>query len=88
VTIVYTTQFKKDFKKAEKQHKDIEKLKAVINSLFSGQKLKSTFYDHPLVSDWAGYRECHLASDWLLIYKLTPDELILVRLGSHTELFD
>jgi mRNA interferase YafQ len=88
VRIVFTSQFKKDFKKAEKQNKDLAKLESVITSLFSEGDLDPALRDHPLVSNWKGYRECHLTSDWLLIYKLNPDELILVRLGSHSDLFE
>jgi mRNA interferase YafQ len=86
--IVYTNQFKKDFRKAEKQKKDIDKMKYVINSLFSGSLLEPNYRDHHLVSNWKGYRECYLSPDWLLIYKLTSEELILVRIGSHSDLFD
>ncbi len=84
--ITYTRQFKKDFKKAEKQ-RNLENLKTVIHDLFSKGVLDPSFRDHPLVSNWKGYRECHLSPDWLLIYKLTADELILVRMGTHSELF-
>lgn len=86
--IVYTRQFKKDFKKAIKQNKDLEKLKNMIDALFTNHGLKSSFHDHPLVLNWTGYRECHVTPDWLLIYKLSPEELLLVRLGSHSELFE
>ena len=86
--IVYTSQFKKDYKKAVKQNKDLEKMGKVIDALFTNKILDSSFQDHPLILNWAGYRECHIAPDWLLIYKLSPDELLLVRIGSHTELFE
>ncbi len=85
--ITYTRQFKKDFKKAEKQQRNLEELKTVINDLLAKGVLDPSFRDHPLVSNWKGYRECHLSSDWLLIYKRTPEELILVRMGTHSELF-
>ena len=85
--IVYTSQFKKDYKKAERQKKDLDKLQSAVNALFTGESLDPSFQDYLLVSNWKGYRECHLAPDWLLIYKLTSNELILVRLGSHSELF-
>ena len=85
--IVYTSQFKRDFKKARKQNKDIEKLRIAINRLLSGETLDSSYRDHPLISNLKGYRECHVTPDWLLIYKLTSEELLLVRVGSHSELF-
>lgn len=58
--ITYTRQFRKDFEKAKKQQRDLEKLKAVINDLLSKGLLDPSFKDHPLVSNWKGYRECHL----------------------------
>ena len=86
--IIYTSQFKRDFKKAKKQHKDIDKLKTAINRILTGDMLDVSYRDHPLVSNWKGYRECHITPDWLLIYKITPNELIVVRIGSHSELFE
>lgn len=86
--IVYTSQFKKDFKSAVKQNRDLEKLGRVIDSLFANHCLDPSFQDHPLILNWSGYRECHVTPDWLLIYKLSAEELLLVRLGSHSELFE
>ncbi|OHB61815.1 MAG: hypothetical protein A2168_02285 [Planctomycetes bacterium RBG_13_50_24] len=81
------SRFKKDYKKAKKQHKDIGLLQSVITNLANGKSLPPQFQDHPLGGNWNKYRELHLESDWLLIYKLTPTELQLARLGSHSELF-
>lgn len=86
--IVYTRQFKKDYKIAVKQNRNLEKLRKVIYALFTNHSLESSFQDHPLVLNWTGYRECHVNPDWLLIYKLSPEELLLVRIGSHSELFE
>ena len=85
--IQYTTQFKKDYKKVQKQNKDFEKLKLLIEKLLGGTKLEEHFKDHNLTGKWKNYRECHITPDWLLIYKKTADTLILVRTGSHSELF-
>ena len=67
-TIVYTNQFKKDFKHAQKQNKDLAKLKTVITRLVAGETLDQKFKDHPLQGEYAGARDCHLNPDWLLIY--------------------
>ncbi len=80
-------RFKKDYNKAELTAGDIETLRGVINTIFSGEKLDKKFRDHPLSGIWNGYRELHLKPDWLLIYKITKDELRLARLGSHSHLF-
>ena len=85
--IQYTTQFKKDYKKVQKQNKDIEKLKLIIEKLLSEYVLDEHFKDHNLTGKWKNYRECHITPDWLLIYKKISETLILVRTGSHAELF-
>jgi mRNA interferase YafQ len=87
-TIIYTNQFKKDFKRIQKQNKDMEKLKTVIAKLASGETLSEKFKDHALQGDYAGTSDCHLNPDWVLIYAFVDDELRLVRTGSHTELFE
>ncbi len=85
--IKYTSQFKKDYKRIQKQNKDIGKLKTLIEKLSLKETLDVQYQDHPLSGKWKNYRECHIAPDWLLIYKITSDTLILVRTGSHSELF-
>ncbi len=87
MNIKYTTQFKKDYKKAQKQNKDIEKLKLIIDILLSENVLDEQYKDHNLTGKWNNYRECHITPDWLLIYKKTADTLFLVRTGSHSDLF-
>jgi mRNA interferase YafQ len=87
LNIQYTAQFKKDYKKIQKQNKDSEKLKLVIEKLLSETTLEHHYKDHNLTGKWKKYRECHITPDWLLIYKKTADTLILVRTGSHSELF-
>ena len=82
-----SSRFKKDYKKAIKQHKDISLLEDVINKLSTGEPLPSKFKDHSLTGDLREYRELHLEPDWLLIYKVTTNELLLARLGSHSELY-
>ena len=85
--IRYTTQFKKDYKRIKKQNKDIRKIKHVIENLASGVILDSRFRDHGLTGGLKEFRNCHIEPDWILIYKLTHDTLILLRTGSHSELF-
>jgi len=84
---VYTRQFKKDIKKAKKQGKDIEQFKLIAHTLLSGKPLDQIFRDHKLIGNYKGRRECHVKSDWLLIYKIEEDRLIFERIGSHAELF-
>jgi len=87
-TIRYTRQFKKDFKRSKRRGKDMEKLKYVVDLLARNQQLESRFRDHALTGNFSGMRECHIEPDWLLIYAYAePDELILIRLGSHADLF-
>ena len=88
-TIERTSQFKKDFKLAEKQGLDMGELKSVIEMLAAGEELPEKYRDHPLKGDYKGHRECHIEPDWLLIYKITESVLVLslVRTGSHSRLF-
>lgn len=87
--VKFTNQFKKDYKKAQKQHKDINILKNIVDMLANGQKLPEKYCDHILLGDYKGKRECHLEPDWLLIYEYDGDNLILLlaRTGSHSDLF-
>jgi mRNA interferase YafQ len=87
LSIHYTTQFKKDYKRIKKQKKDPELLKDVIEKLFAGEKLESRYRDHRLSGNWKGHRDCHIESDWILIYRMEDENLILERTGSHSELF-
>jgi len=86
--LIYTSQFKKDFKKVSKQRKDLTKLEYVIETLLSNKKLEFKFKDHSLSGKWKNHRDCHIEPDWLLIYQLNSDSLILERTGSHSELFN
>jgi mRNA interferase YafQ len=83
----YTTQFKKDYKKIKKQNKDLSKLRIVIKKLVDQQTLESKYKDHQLTGNWKGHRDCHIESDWILIYKIADNALILERTGTHPELF-
>ena len=85
----FTNQFKKDLKLAKRQGKDTEKLFDVIEKLANGEILEDRFRDHELIGNYKGCRECHVEPDWLLIYELIEDVLVLMlyRVGSHSELF-
>ena len=88
-TIKYTTQFKKDYKLAKRQNKDIQLLKDLVDLLADGRPLPEKYNDHPLQGNWKGFRECHILPDWRLIYKQEQEVLVLtmVRTGSHSDLF-
>ena len=87
--IRFTAQFKKDLKLAKKQGKDVEKLFEVVEKLACGERLDPKYRDHELTGNYRGCRECHIDPDWLLIYEVIGDVLILMlyRLGTHSELF-
>lgn len=87
--IVWTTQFKKDYKLAMKRNMDMSLIDDCIRKLAACEKLPSKFRDHDLSGSWSGHRECHLRPDWLLIYRIEGDDLILIltRTGSHSDLF-
>jgi mRNA interferase YafQ len=88
IKIVITNQFKKDLKRASKRGKQIDKLETVVNMLQSGENLEIRYRNHQLAGNWFPYWECHVEPDWLLIYQRTQTELILIRIGSHSDLFD
>jgi mRNA interferase YafQ len=86
-TISRTSQFKRDVKRMQRQGRDLEKLKRVLESLIKGERLAREYRDHVLVGQYKGTRECHLEPDWLLIYELAESEIVLIRTGSHSDLF-
>ena len=85
--VIQTTQFKKDTKRSKKRKKDFNKFKVIIDYLVQAIELPKKYKDHQLIGDYAGSRECHIEPDWLLIYRLEDNELILIRLGTHSDLF-
>jgi len=82
-----TAQFKRDYKRQVKHGKDMTVIKRVVIRLVQGESLELNYRDHPLMGGYQGSHECHLEPDWLLIYELTHEELILIRTGSHSDLF-
>lgn len=89
-TVKPTLQFKKDYKLAMKRGLDISLLEDIIAKLALGESLPEKNRDHALSGNWNGYRECHILPDWLLIYKLEDNVLILTlaRTGPHSNLFN
>lgn len=85
----YTTKFKKDLKLVTKQGKNLDKLYSVVEKIANGEKLEKKYQDHILSGDYSGFRECHIEPDWLLVYKIDDDDIILflLRTGSHSDLF-
>lgn len=88
-TLKPTTKFQKDLKRIQKRGYDLDLLKGIIKKLAEGETLPEKNRDHALFGNYAGCRECHIAPDWLLVYEIDDDVLILylTRTGSHSDLF-
>ena len=86
--IIWTNQFKKDYKSAIKRHLNIDLLDDIIRKLSNGETLPEKNRDHALTGNWSGHRECHILPDWLLVYRLEEDVLVLTltRTGTHSDL--
>lgn len=82
-----TSQFKKDYKKIKKQGKNLDQLDKVITDLAKGKILDKKYCNHQLIGKYRFHNECHINPDWLLIYRCEFNKLILVRTGSHADLF-
>lgn len=85
--VTQTSQFKKDAKRQRKRGRELEKIRKMIDLLEIGEPLPPRYGDHSLSGEWAGWIDCHLEPDWLLIYKISEEEIILGRTGSHSDLF-
>ena len=88
-TVKFTTQFKKDYKLAIKRGLKIDLLEQIVASLADGISLPEKNKDHALTGNWVGHRECHILPDWLLVYRVEDDVLVLTlaRTGTHSNLF-
>ena len=82
-----TARFKKDLLKASRQGKNIQNLQKILERLATPEPLPPRHRDHKLKGEWRDFRECHIEPDWLLLYCIEGKELILVRTGSHSDLF-
>ena len=89
LTIKYQTTFKRDYKRIVKRGYDVRLLEKVISLLAEQKPLPEKYRDHNLSGNYTGCRECHITPDWLLIYEIKEDELLLylTRTGSHSDLF-
>lgn len=87
--IVTTGKFKRDLKLAKKRGYNLSLLSVVVDMLAAGKPLPEKYKDHNLSGNYTGCRECHITPDWLLIYEVEEDELILylTRTGTHSDLF-
>ena len=84
---IYTRQFNRDIERMKRRGKNPEKLKIIIRSLISEEPLDPIHRDHKLIGNWQGRRECHVESDWLLVYKTEIDRIMFERTGTHSDLF-
>ena len=87
LTPVYTRQFGRDIKRLKKRGKNLDKLKIIIRSLVEEEPLDAIHRDHKLIGNWKGRRECHIESDWLLIYMIESNRVVFERTGAHSNLF-
>ena len=83
-----TKRYKKSLKKMLRRGKDIRKIVAVVRMLANGETLPPQYHDHALVNDLAGLRDCHIESDWVLLYAIKNDVLVLTlsNTGTHADL--
>ena len=88
-TIEASTRYKKELRKMLKRGADENKMNYVVNMLASGESLPSHYEDHPLHGKFLGFRECHVTPDWVLVYRIDGDRLILAltRTGTHSDIF-
>jgi mRNA interferase YafQ len=88
-TVKPTNKFRKDYKLIHKRNLDISLLDEVIALLAQGKPLPASNRDHALVGNWAGHRGCHIQPDWILIYRVVENVLVLslTRTGSHSDLY-
>lgn len=85
--VSFTGQFRKDYKLCKKRGCNMELLQSVIDILAIPEVLPEKNKDHNLTGNYANKRECHILPDWLLVYRIEGDELVLYRMGTHSDLF-
>ena len=79
--------FRRDLKRIARRGYRLDELDAIVTAIRRGEHLPALLRAHPLKGEWSGYWECHIAPDWLLIYKVTEQEVLLARTGTHADLF-
>jgi mRNA interferase YafQ len=82
-----TTAFERDLRRVRKQGRNLDKLEVIVDLLQDGEPLPDRCRPHQLRGNWSGHWDCHVEPDWLLLYRVEAGALILVRTGSHSELF-
>ena len=82
------SQFRRNLKRIKKRGYDLDKLDEVITLLREGDDLPREYHDHALKGDWVGSRDCHIETDWILIYETDDDEVVLQATGTHADLFE
>lgn len=89
LTIKWTSEFKKDYKLMKKRGMNLDLLKVVIDTLAMCEPLPEKYRDHALTGNWLGHRECHIQPDWLLVYRIEKNVLVLnlVATGTHGDIF-
>jgi mRNA interferase YafQ len=85
---VYTRQFAKDLKRCQRRGKNLDKFKIIVRNLLAGELLDSIHRDRRLVDNFVGRHDCHIESDWLLIYRIEADTIFFERMGTHSDLFE
>ena len=87
--LVLSNRFKRDMKALKKRGYDFSLMESVVDTLMTQEPLDKKYRDHELSGNYAGFRECHILPDWLLVYKVDEDELLLFlfRTGTHSDLF-
>jgi mRNA interferase YafQ len=86
--IIEQTQFRQDLKRQKRRGKDVEELIAAVDLLAETGTLPAGYRPHKLSGEWKGVWECHIEPDWLLIYDVTDKEVLLIRTGTHSDLFE
>jgi mRNA interferase YafQ len=86
--IAQRKQFRNDLKRQKRRGVDIEELIATVEFLAETGTLPAGYRPHKLSGEWRGVWECHIEQDWLLIYEVTPSEVLLIRTGTHSDLFE
>lgn len=84
----FASAFRRDLKRITRRRYRLDDLDAIVTAIRRGERLAASARAHPLKGEWRGYWECHVAPDWLLIYKVRDDEVLLARTGTHADLFD
>lgn len=88
-TVKFTSKFKRDYKLAIKRGYPIKLLEETVLLIANGKTLPEKYMDHALSGNWTAYRDCHIQGDWLLVYRIEDDVLVLTlaRTGTHADLF-